>query len=128
MLHTAAIIASFSSLGLICAIYYSNFLSRPGSWLRADISAAIQISFLVGLFPIGLAASVVGLWQALTGGVSLAALMVAGTDVLSFAASIATMLLFRETVRKTYRLPTDPTRVSPIATAQKAKPAFKKAA
>lgn len=129
MLHTAAIVASLSSLGLICAIYYSNFLSRPDSWLRADISASLLISLFVGFFPIGVSASLVGIWKALTGGFSLSALMTAGSDVLSFAICIATVLVFREAVRRTYRQPEKPDNVTPFKSpVRNTRPAMRKAA
>ncbi|MHA6346605.1 hypothetical protein [Roseivivax sp. CAU 1761] len=114
MIHTAALFASIASFGLICAIYFCNFMAPRGSWLRTEMLASILLSLLTGLFPLALAASLVGLWTALTGGVSLGAILSAGTDLVSIATVIATGLVFRRAVKATYGRPVEPDNVAPF--------------
>lgn len=114
MLHTAALAASLTSLGLVCAIYFCNILSRPGSWFRGEMLAMILLSLLTGLFPLAFAASLAGLLGALTGGVTLAAFLSAGIDLVSVGAVIATMIMFRALVKATYRTASGPGTITPL--------------
>ena len=68
MHHAAALLSSLASLGLVCAIYACNILSRPGSPWRSEILAMILLALLTGIFPLAATASLVGLWDVLTGG------------------------------------------------------------
>lgn len=103
MHHTVALAASLASLGLLCAIYYCNILSSPSSPLRSEMLAMILLAVLTGMFPLALTATIMGLWQALTGGVSIRALVYAGADLAAVAALLAFVWLFRALVRATYR-------------------------
>jgi predicted membrane protein len=103
MLHTAAIFAGLASLCLISATYYINIYSSKDSWLRASVIAMILLSLLTGLFPLAAAASVAGLWEILSGGLSWAAVLSAGVDLLAVATVLATVVVFRALVKATYR-------------------------
>ena len=105
MHHAAAILSSLGSLGLVCAIYACNILSRPGSPWRSDILAMILLALLTGIFPLAATASLVGLWDVLTGGLTIAALVAAGADLVAVAACLAAIWVFRALVRETYRAP-----------------------
>lgn len=114
MEHTVALVASLASLGLVCAIYYCNILARPGSWLRGDMLAMILLSLLTGLFPLALAAGLAGLLNALSGGISAAAVLSAGADLTGLGAVLATVVVFRALVRATYRKQPVTTNVTPL--------------
>lgn len=103
MHHTAAVIASVTSLGLICMIYYCNILSPKGSWFRNDIIAMILLALLTGLFPLAVTASLFGLWKVVAGGLSLNAILSAGADMLSIGAIVLGVWVFRALVTATYR-------------------------
>ena len=103
MHHTAAIIASLASLGLVCIIYYANILSGPRHPLRSEMLGMILLALLTGLFPLAVVAALIGLSAALTGGISFAAVLAAGTDLLAILAILATGLVFRALVKATYR-------------------------
>ncbi|TFL16012.1 hypothetical protein [Jannaschia formosa] len=103
MLHSVAIASSLVCLGLVCAIYYCNIYSRPGGWLRSETVAMILLALLTGLFPLALVAPLIGLWGALTAGVSMTALLAAGTDLASLAVVIVTIAVFRSLVKATHR-------------------------
>lgn len=103
MHHTVAIVSSLTSLGLACALYVCNVLTRPGSWLRSDMLAATFLSLLTGLFPLAIAATAVGLWQALTGGISLVAMLSAGADLVAVGAILTTAFVFRAIVNARHR-------------------------
>ena len=81
MLHTIALGAAIVSLGLLSAIYFCNFMSRPTSALRSEVVSMILISLLTGIFTLAVTATLVGFWFSLSGGVSMAALLDAGTDI-----------------------------------------------
>lgn len=115
MQHTAALVSSLASLGLIAAIYYCNILSRPGSWFRGDMLAMILLSLLTGIFPLAAGTSLIGLWQATHGGFSLAALGAAGVDLVSLGLVVASVALFAALVRATYRGHTAPTSITPLS-------------
>lgn len=131
MHHTVAIVSSLISLGLACALYACNVLTRPGSWLRNDMLAATFLSLLTGLFPLAVAATVAGLWQALTGGISLVAVLSAGADLVAVGAILTTTFVFRAVVKATHReaatLKGAPTASVPPAK-QSSAPASKRAA
>lgn len=103
MHHTVALLSSLSSLGLICAIYFCNIQSRPGSWFRSDLLAMIMLALLTSLFPLAVSASVVGLWEIVTGELSLAAFLSAGADLVAIAAIVIGAYAFRAIVAATYR-------------------------
>ena len=105
MHHAAAILSSLGSLGLVCAIYACNILSRPGSPWRSEILAMILLALLTGIFPLAATASLVGLWEVLTGGLTVTALLAAGADLAAVAACVAAIWVFRALVRETYRAP-----------------------
>jgi cation transporter-like permease len=115
MHHAAAIAASLASLGLVCAIYYCNILARPSSWLRSEMLAMILLSLLTGLFPLAVTAAIAGLWQALTGGISVIALVSAGADLAAVAAILASIWVFRALVEATYRIRVGPDNVTPLS-------------
>lgn len=115
MHHTVALAASLASLGLVCAIYYCNVLARPTSRLRSETLAMILLALLTGLFPLAAAATIAGLWQALTGGVSLVALVAGGADLAAVAAILASVWVFRALVRATYRTQGGPHRITPLS-------------
>lgn len=115
MHHSVALAASLASLALICAIYYCNILSRPSSWLRSEMLAMILLSLLTGLFPLAVTAAIAGLWQALTGGPSVIALVSAGADLAAVAAIMVGVWVFRALVRATYRNRVEPDNVTPLS-------------
>ena len=115
MHHTVALAASLAALGLICAIYYCNILARPSSWLRSEMLAMILLSVLTGLLPLAVTAAIAGLWQALTGGVSVIALVSAGADLAAVAAIIVCVWVFRALVKATYRNKVEPDNVTPLS-------------
>ena len=103
MHHVFALAASLLSLGLICAIYYCNLLSRPGSLARSDMLAMILLALLTGLYPTALVAALAALWQTLSGGVALSTLLGVTVELGSLAAIAAGFLVLRALVRETYR-------------------------
>lgn len=117
--------AGLASLGLICAIYYCNILAPARSWLRSEMVAMILLSLLVGLFPLALGASVYDLWAAQAGGLSLSWLEQSGLNLAGLAASLATLMVLRATLKATWRnqgtgenvtpFPTRPVSPSPVA-------------
>jgi hypothetical protein len=113
-MHSAALFASIASLGLICAIYYCNILSRRDSLLRSDTLAMILLALLTGMFPLALTASLVGLWMTLSAGFSVAAFLSAGVDLASFGAVAATIIVGRILVKATYRTENEPDNVTPL--------------
>lgn len=115
MHNTVAIAASLASLGLICAIYYANILARPNSPMRSEMLAMIFLSVLTGLFPLAVTATIVTLWQALTGGVSVVALLSAGADLVAVAAILASVWVFRALVKATYRTKAAPDTTTPLS-------------
>ena len=115
MHHTVALAASLASLGLICAIYYYNILARPSSWLRSEMLAMILLSVLPGIFPLAVTAAIAGLWQALTGSLSVIALVSAGVDLAAVAAIMASAWVFRALVKATYRNKVEPDNVTPLS-------------
>tara|TARA_R110002094_G_scaffold55731_7_gene66683 strand:+ start:510 stop:905 length:396 start_codon:yes stop_codon:yes gene_type:complete len=117
MHHAVALAASLASFGLICTIYYCNILARPSSWLRSEMLAMVLLSLLTGLFPLAVTAAIAGLWQALTGGVSVFALVSAGADLIAVAAILASIWLFRRLVKETYRDRVGPDNVTPLSPA-----------
>ena len=114
MHHVIAVFASLASLGLICAIYYCTLRARPGSWLRSELIAMIQISLFTCLLPLALAAALVGLWEAFSGGISVAAVLSSGADLASLGASLVTMLIFRALVKATFSRHSGPTNITPL--------------
>lgn len=114
MLHSAAISSSLIALGLTCAIYFCNILSSQKSWLRSELIQMILLAVLTGVFPLALAATAAAMWQILSGGISLQALMSAGLDLVSLGAVIATVMVFMATLRATPRVPVKPTNVTPL--------------
>lgn len=115
MHHTVALASSLASLGLICAIYYCNIFARPSSWLRSEMLAMILLSVLTGLFPLAVTAAIAGLWQALTGGLSVIALISAGADLAAVAAIVVCVWVFRALVKATYRVKVEPNNVTPLS-------------
>ncbi|SNT27028.1 hypothetical protein [Tropicimonas sediminicola] len=115
MHHAAILAASLGSLGLVCAIYYCNILSSPGSRLRGEMLAMILLSLLVGFFPLGLVGSVIGLANVLTGGFSLAVVLSAGADLVSLGAALATLVVFRALLKATNRRTHAPDNVTPLS-------------
>ena len=113
MLHTAALIASVASLAIVCAIYYCNVLSGPGSWFRSELPAMILLSLLTGIFPAALVGGIVGLWGIAAGG-GANALLSAGADLVALACVAAAALVFRAIVRATYRSGHGPNNVTPL--------------
>lgn len=100
MYHSTALAASLISLGLIAGFYYCTYMTRPGSVLRSETFAMILVSVLTGTIALAIPTALVGLWSALSGGFSLAALLGAGADLGGFAALAATALVFRAAVRR----------------------------
>ncbi|THD71799.1 hypothetical protein E7681_16940 [Thalassobius vesicularis] len=115
MHNTVAIAASLASLGLICAIYYSNILARPNSPMRSEMLAMIFLSVLTGLFPLAVTATISALWQALTGGISVGAVISAGADLVAVAAILASVWVFRALVKATYRTKSTPDTTNPLS-------------
>lgn len=115
MLHTASLVASLASLGLICAIYYCNLMSHPKSWLRSEMLAMVLLSLLVGIFPMALFGAPIALWQALTGGAVLERILSAGVDLVSIGAVLATLVVFRALVKGTYRTGRGPGNVTTLS-------------
>ena len=115
MHHVAAIAASLIALGLIGAIYYCNIIARPGSWARSEMLGMILLSLFTGLFPLAVAASAVGLWEAFTQGAGLKSALFATTDLVAIAGIVATVLVFRALLRATYRTSKTPNNVTPLA-------------
>lgn len=102
MHHTVALLASLTSLGLVCAIYFCNITSRPQSWLRSEMLTMILLSLFTGVFPIAIFGAMAGIWSVISGGLSLAAVLGAGADLLAIAAIGATFVIFRATARASY--------------------------
>ncbi len=98
MIHTAALGASLISLGLVLALYACHILAPRGSWVQGEVPQSILLSLLTGFFPLGLATSLTGLWQAVSGGASLTAILAAGTDLVSMGAVVATVVMLRITL------------------------------
>lgn len=115
MIHAAALFSSLVSLGLISAIYACTVLSPQGSWLRTEWFTSILLSLLTGLFPLGLAASLTGLWGALAGGLALGAAPGAIADLVSLAAVVATVAVFRATLKANAAPREAPDNVSPLS-------------
>jgi hypothetical protein len=63
----------------------------------------ILLSLLTGLFPLTAATSVAGLWKIPSGGLSWAAVLLAGVDLSAGATVLATVVMFRAVVKATYR-------------------------
>ncbi len=103
MPYFTAIITSLISLGAISAIYGCRRFSRPGSWMRGELIDMILISFLAGFLPLALTASVMGIWDDLSAGVSLSALQSAGLDVLGLVFVLLTLVIFVAAARTTTR-------------------------
>jgi hypothetical protein len=99
MIHTAALVSSLAALGLTCAIHACTILAPRDSWLRAEVLTAILLSLLTGFFPLALGAALFGLWQALSAGALLASVLAGGADLLSLAAVVASVVVFRATLR-----------------------------
>ena len=114
MLHTIALGAAIVSLGLLSAIYFCNFMSRPTSALRSEVVSMILIALLTGIFTLAVTATLVGFWFSLSGGVSMAALLGAGTDIAAAAVVVACGLVFRAIVRRTYRTDSASATVTPL--------------
>lgn len=113
--HTIALVASLVALGLTCVIYYCNVISRPGSRLRSETLAMILSSLLPGLLILALAASLVGLWKVVTGGLSLVAILAAGADIMAFGTILITVCVFWAIARAASRTQTGPSSVQPPA-------------
>lgn len=114
MHQTVTILASIGSLVLICAIYYINVMSSPHSWLRKEIATMVPLAFLVGIYPLALVGSIVQLSGVLNAGLSMNAVMLAGTDLLALALSLATIMVFRSLVKTTGRNAATPDNVTPL--------------
>ncbi|SMX43099.1 hypothetical protein [Maliponia aquimaris] len=114
MLHSAALSSSLLALGLTCAIYYCNILSPQKSWLRSEMIEMILLSVLTGVFPLAASATAAAMWQVVSGGLSLQALLSAGFDLGSLAAVVATVMIFVATVRATPRTAVKPNNVTPL--------------
>ncbi|MDF0603424.1 hypothetical protein P1J78_22080 [Psychromarinibacter sp. C21-152] len=116
MIHAAALFSSLASLGLICLIYACNVLAPRDSWLRAEWLASILLSLLTGLFPLALAASLTGLWGAISEGITLGAILSASADLTSLAATIATVVVFRAILKANAASRANPDNITPRPT------------
>ncbi|WP_323768840.1 hypothetical protein [Marinovum sp.] len=76
---------------------------------------SILLSLWTGLLPLALAGSLVGLWAVIAGDVSMTAILATGADLLSFSLVIATVRVFRVTIKASYAQPAAPTNVTPFA-------------
>ena len=83
--HYTSFLASLSSLVLMAAVYYCNYLSDKGSWLRSEMLQMILLSLLTGIFCLAVPATVLGVVGVLTGGLSLATLTGSGLEIASIA-------------------------------------------
>lgn len=109
-----ALASSLVLLGLVSAIYYCNIVSRPNSWLRNETLAMVLLSLFTGLLPLAITATLTGFWQAMTGGLTVQAMVTASTDLGAVAALLATGWIFRATVKATYRNLGKPGTVTPL--------------
>lgn len=75
----------------------------------------ILLSLLTGLFPLALAATAAGIWQALTGSASLVALFSAGADMSALAAIAISILVLRALIKETYRVKDARGKVAPLS-------------
>ena len=116
MLHLAAFSTGLMSLGLVCAIYSCNILSHPRSWLRSESLAMILLSLLTGLWPLAAATALLGLWTTVSAGGDFGQhwLSMLGMDLVGVATALATVLVFRATVRATYRRLENPLTAAPV--------------
>lgn len=113
--HTIALLASLASLGLTCALYYCNITARPGSFLRSEMLTMMLLAFLTGILPLAIGASLVGLWKVVTGGLSFAAILAAGADLLAIGALVIMTFVFRALVKATRHSRTGPSSFQPPA-------------
>lgn len=98
-----ALASSLISLALVLAIYHCNIRAHPGSWLRGDMLAMILLSLLTVLLPLALAATGMAGWS-LTTEAAVAGWVVAPVlELVSLAALIAAVIVFRALVIATYR-------------------------
>ncbi len=114
MHQNIALVGSLASLGLICAIYFCNVLSRPGSWMRAELVTMAMLAWLVGFFVMGVSSLVLELAPLAQGEFKLDALMSTGIDLVSIGAIAATMLLFGATARSSRHEAQTPNNVTPL--------------
>lgn len=115
MHHAIALVASLTSLGLVCVLYYCSVHARPRSWLRGDMLAMILVAFLTGLFPLALISALLGLWGAISGVSSAASVLPAGADLASLGAIVATIVVFRALVKANSARLAEPANVAPPA-------------
>lgn len=128
MNHIVSVAASLASFGLICATYYCNIRARRQSWFRSEMLAMILLSLFTGLFPLAVAASVVGLWEVLTEDGSIESFLLGGTDLLAVVLIVSTLVVIRAIVRATYPTRTDPDNVLPLSPRPAAKTAIRRKA
>jgi hypothetical protein len=73
---------------------------------------SILLSLWTGLLPLALAGSLVGLWAVIAGDVSMTAILATGAALLSFGLVIATVCVFRVTIKASYAHPAASTNVT----------------
>ncbi|MGK7652814.1 hypothetical protein ACSQ76_10500 [Roseovarius sp. B08] len=114
MIHAAALFSSLASLALAFLIYSCHVLASRDSRLRAEWLTSIFLSLLTGLFPLSLAASVTGLWDVFSAGITLDAIIAASADLASLATLTATVIVFRSMLKANAASRAVPSNIMPL--------------
>lgn len=99
MHDTTALVGSFASFALLAFIYYSNILTRPGSWLRGDTIGMFTLALFTGFFCMAIAAEITWIAGILEDNATIAGVLSDMSDMVSLAIIAATVVLFWILVR-----------------------------
>lgn len=112
--HYTSFFASLASLTLMAVVYYCNYLSGKDSWLRSETLQMVLLSLLTGIFCLAVPATVIGIVQVATGGISLATVTNSGLEIGSIVMILATAAIFRKAVKRTNHSSSTPHNVTPL--------------
>lgn len=115
MHHLIGLLFSVTSLGLVCAIYYSLKPSVPEDRLQGEASLSILVSSLTGFFLLAVAILTKDVWLMING-VGPATVVSSAVELLNLGIIVATLIAFRATLKMVARQATGTATVSPFPT------------